>query len=77
MGKLYNSLQKQLNTEYKQEAEDCLKIYNKLLEINSDSVWRSQWDVLTTVFDYIGPHPNSFAAYRPSAIGYAFLKGLS
>lgn len=76
MGKLYDNLQKQLKTEYKQEAEDCLRIYNKLLEINSDSVWRSQWDVLTTVVTYIGTYPNSLMIYRPSAIGYAFLKGL-
>lgn len=77
MGKLYDSLQKQLKTEHKQEAEDCLRIYNKLLEINGESVWSSQWNVLTRVVTYIGTYPNSLTVYGPSAIGYIFLKGFS
>lgn len=27
------NLQKQLNTQFKKEAEDCIKIYNKLKEL--------------------------------------------
>lgn len=78
MGKLRDKLQKQSKTKYKKETEDCLKIYNKLLELNGDgSVWSSQWNVLTTVADYIGTYPNSIMVYKPSAIGYIFLKGLS
>lgn len=38
MSKLYDNLQKQLETEYRKEAEDCIKIYNKLKELNGDSV---------------------------------------
>lgn len=30
MGNVRDSLQKQLETEYRKEAEDCIKIYNKL-----------------------------------------------
>lgn len=32
MGKLLNDLNRQLNSEYKKEAEDCLLIYNTLIE---------------------------------------------
>ena len=33
MGKLYDNLQRQLKTEYKQDAKNCIKIYNYLKEI--------------------------------------------
>ena len=46
MGKLYNRLQAQLKTEYKQDAEDCIKIYNKLKDISGGQVWSSNWNVL-------------------------------
>ncbi len=47
MGKLYDRLQKQLKIEeYKQDAEDCLKIYEKLKEMNNGSVWNLQWQQL-------------------------------
>ena len=50
MGKLYNYLQKQLESEeHKKDAEDCLKIYEKLKEMNNGSVWSSQWNPLVTV----------------------------
>ncbi|MGK2864674.1 MAG: hypothetical protein ACSLE0_22280 [Chitinophagaceae bacterium] len=39
MGKLMIRLQKQLKTEYKKDAEDCIEIYNKLKEINDGHVW--------------------------------------
>lgn len=48
MGKLYDNLQEQLKTEYKKEAEDCIKIYNKLKEISGGSVWSSDWNVFSS-----------------------------
>lgn len=41
MGKVYNDLLRQLETEYKEEAKDCIKVYNKLKELNNGSVWES------------------------------------
>lgn len=76
MSKLSEYLQKQLETEYKKEAEDCLKIYNALLEINNGSVWRSQWQVLTTFNGHMHTSTGHLLTYKPSSIGYIFLKGL-
>lgn len=76
MGKLYDRLQKQLKIEeYKQDAEDCLKIYEKLKEMNNGSVWESSWNPLTTV-KFVGTYPNSERIYKPSQEGYVFLKGI-
>ena len=58
MGKLYDRLQKQLSTEFKKDAEDCLKIYEKLKEMNNGKVWESSWNPLTTV-KFVGTYPNS------------------
>lgn len=76
MGKLYDRLQKQLKSEeYKKDAEDCLKIYEKLKEMNNGSVWESSWNPLTTV-KFVGTYPNSERIYKPSQEGYVFLKGI-
>jgi hypothetical protein len=76
MGKLYERLQKQLKSEeYKKDAEDCLKIYEKLKELNEGSVWESSWNLLTTV-KFVGTYPNSERIYKPSKEGYVFLKGI-
>ena len=76
MGKLYDRLQKQLKIEeYKQDAEDCLKIYEKLKEMNNGSVWESSWSPLTTV-KFVGTYHNSERIYKPSQEGYVFLKGI-
>lgn len=73
MGKLADRLQKQLNTEYKQDAEDCIKIYNKLKE-TTDHVWESQWNPLVqTIFE---GYPSDKKRFKPTSIGYVFLKGL-
>ena len=75
MGKLYDRLQKQLKSEeYKKDAEDCLKIYEKLKEMNNGKVWESSWNPLTTV-KFVG-YPNSERIYKPSQEGYVFLKGI-
>lgn len=76
MGKLYDKLQKQLGTEFKKDAEDCLKIYEKLKEINNGSVWELDWRQLTTVGGWIGEkHPKTMV-YKPSKLGYELLKGI-
>lgn len=76
MGKLYDNLQKQLKTEYKKEAEDCIKIYNKLREMNNGHVWQSQWESLVNVVKFMGTYPHSFAIYEPNGMGEVFLKGI-
>ena len=76
MGKLYNSLQRQLKfDEYKEDAKDCLKIYEKLKELNNGSVWQSNWKPLVDV-KFIGEYPNGIAIYKPNQMGYVFIKGL-
>lgn len=73
MGKLMNRLQKQLQTEYKQDAEDCLKIYNQLKE-QSGHVWESEWRALVTTIFSLGSNERRF---KPTVTGYIFLKGLT
>lgn len=68
-------LEKQLTTEYKQDAEDCIKIYNKLKEISDGHVWNSQWTSLTQPI-YKG-FPSDERRYKPNKIGYIFLKGIN
>ena len=75
MGKLYNNLQKQLKIEeHKKDAEDCLKIYKKLIEISEGHVWDSEWRILVNV-KFKG-FPYDDRTYKPSKIGYVFLRGI-
>lgn len=74
MGKLYNSLYSQLQTENKEDAEKCIKIYNKLLEIQG-SVWSSAWTPLVYI-QHVGKYPYT-KIYKPTKIGEIFLKGLN
>lgn len=77
MGKLYDNLQIQLKSEeYKKDAEDCIKIYEKLKEMNDGAVWSSQWQPLTTIAGWIG-ESKSIMAMKPSPIGYVFLRGIN
>lgn len=74
MGKLYNRLQAQLKTEYKQDAEDCIKIYNKLKDISGGHVWSRDWDGLVdTIYKGL---PSSERRFKPTSVGYIFLKGI-
>lgn len=74
MGKLYDRLQKQLKTEYKQDAEDCLKIYNKIKEMSGGHVWESDWrPLVTTIFKGF---PSDERRFKPTNMGYIFLKGV-
>lgn len=76
MGKLYDRLQKQLQTEFKKDAEDCLKIYEKLKEMNNGSVWSSDWNQLTTIAGFLGDKFPKTMMYKPSKLGYELLKGI-
>lgn len=73
MGNVRDSLQKQLKTKYRKEAEDCIKIYNKLKEIGEGKVWISCWNALTMpILDKSLP----VLGYQPNSVGEIFLKGI-
>lgn len=73
MGKLLDRLKKQLKTEYKKDAEDCIRICEGLIKITGH-VWGSDWNKLvTTIFKGF---PSDERRFKPSPIGYVFLKGL-
>jgi hypothetical protein len=74
MGKLMVRLEKQLATEDKKDAQDCIEIYNKLKELDNGNVWSSKWNGLTDV-TFEG-FPSDKRKYKPSSIGYIFLKGI-
>ena len=74
MNKILTYLEKQLKTEYKQDGEDCLIIYNKLKEMDNGSVWTSKWSLLVhTIFKGF---PSNDRRFEPTPIGHIFLKGL-
>lgn len=50
MSKLYDALQKQLKTERKTEAEDCIKIYNTLKAISRENMVRNMYGLRTGMF---------------------------
>lgn len=75
MGKLSDNLNKQLTTEFKEDAEVCLKIFDKLKELNDGKVWSSEWGILTDV-RFVGPIGRSTRIYSPSEIGKIFINGL-
>jgi hypothetical protein len=71
MGKLMDRLQMQLKTEHKQDAENCLQIYNHLKN-TTGSVWESQWNPLVeTIFEGFNK-----GIFKLSPIGIVFLQGL-
>lgn len=73
MGKLLIRLEKQLKTEYKQDAEDCIKIYNHLKK-TTGYVWESDWRILVnTIFKGF---PSDERRFKPTLVGYTFLKGI-
>ena len=75
MGKLMNNLQKQLNTKRKEDAENCILLYNYLEERDKGCVWESDWNSLVQV-NFIGRYPSAICQYKPNDIGYALLKSL-
>lgn len=74
MGKLLTRLEKQLKTENKQDAENCLKIYNYLVKTTLH-VWEGEWNVLVNT--KFGTISNENRTYKPTKIGEIFLKGLT
>lgn len=74
MGKLLDRLQKQLETEYKQDAEDCLKIYNELSKQGDGHIWSSIWNPLvSTIFK---DFPSNERRFKPTSVGYTFIEGI-
>lgn len=68
-------LKKQLKTEYKEDAKNCIEIYNELKSQDKDGcVWSSKWNALTSV-TFKG-FPSDERRYSPNNIGKVFLKGL-
>ena len=74
MGKLLTELNNQVKTCYKKEAEDCLLIYNTLID-TTGHVWDSDWRTLTSVW-VEGKYPNSKRFYKPSPLGEILLIGI-
>lgn len=75
MGKLLDRLGAQLKTDLSQDAKDCLIIYNKLKEIHNGHVWQSDWSPLVST-RFEGSYPNSRRIFKPTNVGYIFLKGI-
>lgn len=73
MGKLKDRLDKQLKTENKKDAEDCLKIYEYLKE-SMGHVWESNWNPLVSV-RFEGTYPYK-RIYKPTSLGYIVINGL-
>ena len=68
-------LTKQLATEYKQDAEDCIKIYNWIKDTDKDGrVWESRWSPLANV-EFIGSYPY-LRKYTLTITGRTLLKGI-
>ena len=77
MGKLINALNKQLSdVRLKEDAEDCIKIYNWIKETDKDGrVWSSRWQPLVyTKFYGLG---STRRTYQLTFMGRAVLKGLT
>lgn len=77
MGKLMTRLKKQLTIpEHKENAEECIKIYNWIKETDKDGrVWSSRWSPLVGVM-WLGVYPRSTAIYNLNGTGKALLKGI-
>ena len=75
MSEFKDRLLKQLETDYSENARDCLKIYEAIEKLNGGSVPSDQWMVLSRV-QHLGTHIDPMRVYSPSKIGYVFLKGL-
>ena len=65
-------LHNQRVSRFSKEAEDCLKIYQFLVELDDGHVWQQKWDVLVK-HCYSRDRVHFF---KPTKIGKIFLKGL-
>lgn len=75
MSELKDRLLQQLETDYSENARDCLKIYETIKKLNGGSIPSDQWMVLSRV-QHLGTLIDPMRVYSPSEIGYIFLKGL-
>lgn len=75
MGKLLEGLNKQLLTANKEDAENCIKIYEKIKDISNGHVWESQWNPLVST-SFLGTYPKSIRVYKPTSLGRVFLDGI-
>lgn len=75
MSELKDRLLQQLETDYSEDARNCLKIYETIKKLNGGSIPSDQWMVLSRV-QHLGTHIDPMRVYSPSEIGYIFLKGL-
>ena len=76
MSKIREALDVQLTISgYEKDAEKCIKIYNKLLEIFDGHVWSNEYNMLVTTH-YIGKYPNATRIQKPTKIGEIFLNGI-
>jgi len=75
MGKLMDTLQFQLKTEHKEDAKECIQLYNYLFECYGGEVWFPPWESLTIV-KFEG-YPSNKKYYRLNHLGKLVLKGLS
>lgn len=62
------------DAKVRQDAEDCLKIADKLAELNDGHIWSSDWRMLTSVRYVKGKEWKR--QFEPSEIGKIFIKGL-
>lgn len=75
MGKLMTRLKKQLTTEYKKDAEECIEIFNWIKSTDKDgNVWSSRWTPLVDV-TFKG-YPSNERRYNLNTTGKALLKGI-
>lgn len=70
--KIIDTLKKQLTTDKGKEAAQCIKIYNKLMEIDDGHIWARTWQTLTEITHT----KKDFWGYMPSEVGEIFLNGL-
>ena len=75
MGKLFQELQKQLDTTDKIDAENCIMIYDNLKELYDGKVWETKWNALVDC-TCVGVYPNFRHVHKPSKVGVIFLKGI-
>ena len=76
MGKLYDRLQDQLKGDYSRDAEEYLKVYERLKEISGGHVWESHWNTLVNV-RFFGVQPTAKRIYSLSPIGRIFFNGMN
>lgn len=75
MGKLMSSLQGQLKTMHKEDAEKCIVIYEHLKEKHNGKVWESSWEPLVST-SFEGEYPNNRKVSKPTYLGELLIKSL-